>query len=1204
METQQAKELIEKTFTEKFDLVQYTQSFLSNLLNRYDDTKERGWSAGQIYQDFKEHVAAYKRVGLYTDPDGEEIELLVVRVKSFAKLERARTSLRNYVVKWLQSDDNKERARDYALVAFYSDEDKGQEDWRFSFIKLETEFRLNEKGRTTRETVLSPAKRYSYLVGLHEKSHTAQKQLLPLLERDFANPTLAEIEEAFSVEKVTDEFFKQYKELYDKLKKHLDDDTASQEILTDAGLDSSRFAKKLLGQVVFLYFVQKKGWLGVQRDKKWGSGHRFFLREIFEKTANKGQSFYADDLQYLFYEALAQERNGSWYERFNCHIPFLNGGLFEANYDWKSQPIHLPNELFGNDTINNAGDQGTGILDVFDRYNFTIKEDEPLEKEVAVDPEMLGKVFENMLETEERKGKGAFYTPREIVHYMCQESLIHYLDNSLNSYPTLYQEIDSPQVGFLGNKERTGQLKMTTEEPSIQVSKEDLETFIRLGPRIVENDARVVRKGEATKVYPQLTPDSIIQHAREIDRLLASIKICDPAIGSGAFPVGLLNEIVVARSLLTIHFDGYPVEKQGEKLDYYTRVDAWLLEKHRTLYNLKRHAIQESIYGVDIDASAIDIARLRLWLSLIVDEDNFDQIDALPNLDYKIVQGDSLVGFPPKSMSSQSWGTGLKEIEALKQQFFIETTHEKKQLLKSEIDEKIEQRLANTKRAFGYQIRFDFGLFFSEIWSGENGGFDIVIGNPPYVQIQTFSGQQIQKDWEKQEYNSFAKTGDLYCLFYEKGYRLLRNQGLLAFITSNKWMRAGYGKKMRQFLLNHTAIEQLIDFGDSPIFTEATTYTNILLFEKGANKSAIPKAWDLSSAYRKATSLDQMLTASPVGVPVMMDDAFIIIPPEFARIKERIEHVGTPLKQWDITINYGIKTGFNEAFIIDGQKKDELIAQDPKSAEILKPILRGRDIKRYRTDFADLWLVDTHNGHGNVTAIDIKNYPAIKTHLNQYWAALKKRQDKGKTPYNLRNCAYHEEFGKEKILWLEMSPKPNFTFDSNTIFVLNTAYILAGVNLKFVLAVLNSSVLDSYFPLISTDIRGKTRRYIKQYVENLPIPKISDERQRPFELLVDCVLYTKKNQSKLQSAYFEQLINGMVYELYFPDEIKAAKKEILAHLGDLQPITDEMSDEAKLAIIQAEFERLYDPSHPVRNHLETLDSVEEVRIIQEALKKK
>ncbi len=349
-----------------------------------------------------------------------------------------------------------------------------------------------------------------------------------------------------------------------------------------------------------------------------------------------------------------------------------------------------------------------------------------------------------------------------------------------------------------------------------------------------------------------------------------------------------------------------------------------------------------------------------------------------------------------------------------------------------------------------------------------------MIGNPPYVQIQNFSGQPIQKDWEKQNYQTFAKTGDIYCLFYEKGYRLLRKQGVLAFITSNKWMRAGYGEKLRQFFLDNTSIERLIDFGDSPIFSEATTYTNILLFEKGKT-TGTSKAWDMSTAYRKATSLARMLEENPAGAALFNEESFVIASTEMAAIKERIEKIGSPLKSWDIAIYRGTLTGFNEAFIIDGKRKDELIAADPKNAEIIKPILRGRDIKRYRVDFADLWLINTHNGHGKTPPINVKNFPAIKARLDQYLPELSKRQDKGVTSYNLRNCAYLEEFEKEKIVWLEMSPRPNFAYSDSEVFVLNTAHVLTGKHLKLLLAILNSEIMDCYFPMVSTDVRGKTR---------------------------------------------------------------------------------------------------------------------------------
>ncbi len=1169
MDHRQAQAQIKEIFEQPFDRERFTL-FARNLLNDFDE-RDNHYRGMMIWDAYREHIAQYWRIGRYDDPNGDALDILIVETKGLSKLDRARTSLRNFVVRHLKQFD-----KEVAVVAFYAKEDNGA-DWRFSLVKVEQEAELNPQGKVKLQTLLSPAKRYSYLVGQHEHSYTAQKQLLPLLERDYANPTIAELEAAFSVEKVTDEFFEQYKDLYVKLFEHLRREPSVQRVLGVEEQPLSRFAKKLLGQIVFLYFVQKKGWLGVPEAGQWGEGERAFLRKLFEKTAENDGNFYADALQYLFYEALAQKREASFYPRFGGKVPFLNGGLFEADYDWRNAQISLPNHLFRNDERTKAGDTGTGILDVFDRYNFTIKEDEPLEKEVAVDPEMLGKVFENMLEIVERRSKGAFYTPREIVHYMCQESLIHYLDNALNGNPATYNELGSPQIGFLGNESRGGQLSLTDEQPAQRVPKADIEELIRNGPLRLENDQRVLAKGKETRDYEYQLPESVRENAALLDEALRTIKICDPAIGSGAFPVGLLHEIVNARLVLQTFIP--PLKSGGGE----------------SAYDLKRHAILESIYGVDIDASAIDIARLRLWLSLIVDEDDFASIDALPNLDYKIVQGNSLIGFP------ENWrSAATQDIERLKQQFAVATDQQAKQGLKKRIDTIIAQRLENSAKVFGYPIDFDFRLWFSEVWQ-EKAGFDVIIGNPPYVQIQNFSGQSIQKDWEKQKYATFAKTGDLYCLFYEKGHRLLRHQGVLTFITSNKWMRAAYGEKLRQFFIKHTAIDQLIDFGDSPIFSEATTYTNILVFQKSVAQNQ-PTAWDLSTSYRKATSLLQLLAEHAPGVPTFSAEAFVIVPPEFAAIKQQIEQVGTPLNEWDVEIYRGILTGLNEAFIIDSKKKAELIAQDPKSAEILKPILRGRDIKRYRADFADLWLIETHNGYGTIPPIDINNYPAIKLHLDQYWEQLEARQDKGRTPYNLRNCAYHEEFAKDKIIWLEMSPQPNFTFESNTTFVLNTAYILTGKNLKHLLAILNSSILNSYFPLVSTDVQGKTRRYIKQYVDMLPIPPIAKEHQRPFEILVDYVLQTTKHEVKLQSAYFEQLIDGLVYELYFPAEIKAASKEILPHLGELTPMDDNLSDEAKLAIIQREFERLYDPRHPVRNHLETLDSVEVVRIIQESLK--
>ncbi|MCK5633082.1 class I SAM-dependent DNA methyltransferase, partial [bacterium] len=408
-----------------------------------------------------------------------------------------------------------------------------------------------------------PAKRYSFLVGKYEQAHTAKSQILPLLQNIANNPTVEDIESAFSIEKVTDEFFGQYKDLYVKLFEHFENDTHIQTELKKANIDNARFTKKLLGQIVFLYFLQKKGWLGVPENETWGKGQKRFVQNLFDEAQSKNKNYFKDYLQPLFYEALAKERNNenSFYKRFNCRIPFLNGGLFEAEYDWQNANITIPENLFRNTEKNKAGDIGTGILDVFDRYNFTIKEDEPLDKEVAVDPEMLGKVFENMLEITERKSKGAFYTPREIVHYMCQESLIHYLDNSLNDYSETYQELGNDQLNLLGNQGKTGQQTLQTNTQSIKIEKVDIETYIREGYFALENDQRAANKGE-TKTYQFQLPESIRQNADLIDQKLTEIRICDPAIGSGAFPVGLLHELVNAQLVLKPHLSNAYLNKK------------------------------------------------------------------------------------------------------------------------------------------------------------------------------------------------------------------------------------------------------------------------------------------------------------------------------------------------------------------------------------------------------------------------------------------------------------------------------------------------------------------------------------------------------------------------------------------------------------------------------------------------------------------
>lgn len=738
MNSQQARALIAETFPQAFDKGRF-RNFAINLLNDVDESKAQAWNTTYIKDAFKDHVSRFERLGTYTSPDKEKLDVLIVHLTTQSKLGRARTAIRNFVADHLKTRDNK----DAALVAFVSPTEK---QWRFSYVKMEYAAVEKEDGRVGVHTKLTPARRSSYLVGEAESCHTAQSRFLSLLQDTENHPTLAQIEDAFSVEAVTKEFFEQYKELFLDLKDELDDLAKKDKIIgaefAAKKINTADFSKKLMGQIVFLYFLQKKGWLGLPKRGDWGDGPHNFLRQLFAGKFRRYANFFNDILQPLFYDTLATDRgHEAWCKTFNCRIPFLNGGLFEplAGYDWQKTAIVIPNSLFSNTKTTSAGDTGTGILDVFDRYNFTVNEAEPLETEVAIDPEMLGKVFENLLEVKERKSKGSFYTPREIVHYMCQESIINYLDTALN---------DDKKI----------------------VPREDIETFIHSGDQASHYEAARV---EGTS-YQRKLPKTIETHARLLDDKLADIAVCDPAIGSGAFPVGMMQEIVRARSALTPYFNDV---------------------HDRTAYHFKRHAIQSCIYGVDIDPGAVEIAKLRLWLSLVVDEEDVQQIKPLPNLDYKIVVGNSLLGFPFKSPRVQ-------RIETLKAAYFDEADHDKKERLKREIDAELTQAFASSKSSLGYAVSFDFETCFSEVFRA-TGGFDVIIANPPYVDSEVMVKEQPEiRKAIGARFSTTKGNWDLYIPFLELSLTKLSRRGTSCLITPNKWLAISYGQAYRDAAKN------------------------------------------------------------------------------------------------------------------------------------------------------------------------------------------------------------------------------------------------------------------------------------------------------------------------------------------------------------------------------------------------------------------
>jgi predicted RNA methylase len=1131
MNKKQAQHSISELFTKSFDLERYKR-FLNNLLNRYEP-RDGHYTGNYIPDAFKQHIKQYWRIGKYIDPEGSQLDLLVVEVKSLSKLERARSSLRNFAVNRL-----KQFEKEASLIAFYAEDDQGA-DWRFSYVKIEHEAYKDDKGKVKLKQELTPAKRYSYLVGVHENSHTASKQLLPLLEMDYADPRIDEIEAAFSIEKVTDEFFEQYKMLFQKLAEHLKRQSwfkkGSEE---ERDQQVSRFAKKLLGQIVFLYFLQKKRWLGVPRDGRWGEGSKRFMWERYDQAIKAGGNYYRDFLQYLFYEALADERKGQsdsgYYARFDCCVPFLNGGLFEADYDWRNEAIELPNTLFHNDEKNKNGDTGTGILDVFERYNFTVKEDEPLEKEVAVDPEMLGKVFENMLEVSERKSKGAFYTPREIVHYMCQESLIHYLDNRLNTYATA-PELTETQGDIFGSSQQS------LGGGSIKVPEADIEILIRKGHLALENDTRVLNAGKETRDYKFQLPESVRLHAKAMDEALADIKVCDPAIGSGAFPVGMLHEIVNARMALALHSS---IEKSA--------------------YKLKRHAIGESLYGVDIDASAIDIARLRLWLSLIVDEEDYGRIDALPNLDYKIVHGDSLIGFP------ENWRSpAFDKIEELKKNFFQESDHDKKTTLKNKIDAEILQRMADSKKIFGWQVNFDFRLMFSEVWHQKNG-FDVVIGNPPY-------GVSLKGDIRNSIVKILSKVPDyeIYYFFIERARRLLRDDGINSYIIPNTILFNVYAANYRQDIVKNWEILELLDCTPFPLFQSAVVRNVIYAFKKHNR----PKREITYRSTSRANSFNTLVLEKKEAMPISDLLAFnqnwglaFKLEKIVSRAIAAIVSDSRPL----IDLCPEISQGLIAYDKYRGQSQDVIESRAYHYTEYhqgLKKWLKGEDITRYDVTWNGKHYIDYCDGIANPR--DPKFFIGDRVLIRE-----------------ITNPSLYAGFTSEEL------------YNDPSILIVKTNHQLHGLALE---AILNSELATFYhFNSSPKATKGEFPKILITDIKNFPI---NNNYSLFTTYLVSLSKYIKELQMhiknfKLQHSFFDQLSSSLVYQLYLPNEIKAANKDILSHIGDLKPISNEMTDEENLAVIQREFDRLYDPRHPVRNHLETLDSVEVVRTIREALQKK
>lgn len=841
----QAINLLEETFSNDFDMERF-QRFTKELFNHIK-IRENLIPLRKEYVDYAESVTS---LGVYRDPNNDVMEVFAVKLKRTSSMTRARTMQRNLIARYLRQFNRKG-----ALVAFYGE----NQDWRLSFVKIENQLFKDDNGNLKVKEDLTPAKRYSFLVGKNEPNHTCKKQFLDLIKQEDVDPSLREIENVFSIENVTKEFFDKYQALYLKLKKSLEsvikEDEELRKEFNQKNISNSDFSKKLMGQIVFIYFIQKKGWLGVKKDQPWGTGPKKFLRKLFDKEIVEYDNFFNDVLEPLFYDALSRVHEDNYYEPLNCKIPFLNGGLFETinEYNWKDTKILLDNEIFKK------------ILKTFDKFNFTVKEDEPLDKEVAVDPEMLGKVFENLLEVKDRKSKGEYYTPREVVHYMCQESLINYL------------------------------------ETNSDVPMEDIKEFIQLGDfalDLILREKNVYQRQLKWKKYG--IPTSIKENYDLIDKLLKDIKVVDPAVGSGAFPVGMMNEIVKARSVLSV-----------------------FSADDKKSYDLKRETIENSLFGVDIESSAVDITKLRFWLSLIVDEEDIENIKALPNLDHKIMCGNSLLEefegkklfddrllgeiqndyskeiesvdkkiealyillgkidtgkikdedsskrdeiskkikkldkkreklssgpeeeviqttlFDEKVKNSQK---KLKRLLDLQPKFFNEINKKAKEELRQEIEriewEFIEETLKeegneeSIKKLEKYKNDkskpfFLWKLYFSDVFRRKNPGFDVAILNPPYLGED--SHKEIFRPVAQGNLKEFYQGKmDYFYFFFHLALNICREDSQIAFITTNYYPTASGAEKLRKDFKKRVTIRRLINFNELRIFESAKGQHNMI----------------------------------------------------------------------------------------------------------------------------------------------------------------------------------------------------------------------------------------------------------------------------------------------------------------------------------------------------------------------------------------
>ena len=981
-------------------------------------------------------------------------------------------------------------------------------------------------------------------------------------------------------------------------------ETDLEEILAELKPDSCSYHQGILQNLFFGTLNQKMG-----KDPKTKKPYRAFAKD---EGFKKNRSTYGVDNLFRYESHFKDAETALDYF---SDIPFLNGGLFECldrtdpktkkkiyvdgfSRNKKKRPV-VPNHLFFTDELTGVdlsdaygertrrNEKVRGLLRILNSYKFTIVENTPIDQEIALDPELLGKVFENLLasyndetKTTARKQTGSFYTPRPIVEYMVNESLKAHLT--------------------------TAMVKSGMSEGE---AKTDLDILF---------------------AYTE-TPHPFTDH--QVDTLLDSIhtcKILDPACGSGAFPMGMLQQLVHIIHKLdpdNAKWMQLQINKASEIPDPSAR-DAAIKAIERDFadneddYGRKLYLIENCLYGVDIQPIAIQISKLRFFISLVCDQktnrnkEKNHGIRPLPNLETRFVAADTLIDLTKQEDFALFEDATVKRLESelqrVRHDHFAATTRQKKLALQKR-DHDIREKLAKEMEQGAFydqttaQKLADWNPYdpqasadyFEPLWMFDrslNDGFDIVIGNPPYVQIQKFPAAQ-KAIWTTQAFDTYAATADIYCLFYERGMRLLRDGGNLCYITSNKWMRAGYGGKLRKFLSTDVDTRAVLDFGMAQNFGAATTYTCIVQVSNQASQSATGSCYATDDRAAMADP-EIYFNENSVVQTHLSNDPWVVISRDRQRIKDLVEAQGVPLEDWDIQINYGIKTGFNDAFYITQEQRDAFIDEDPKCEELLVPLLRGRHIQRYKTNWDGTWMIATFpilNLKEEELPKPIHDYlsnwrerlePKPQGWKNRTWKGRKAGSYKWFETQDV--IGYHREFFKPKIIYPNMTKFLPFHYDSKGEFFGNQKCFIVTTNsesLSYLTAVLNSSIFKCCFKDNFPELLGHTYELGKIFMDLIKIRKPVGNQSPVFETLVEIVVFANATLST-SAQFFEDLIDACVMECYFREHM--AERDLL-FLDDLAPLLAKFdstaSETQKQGFLEALHQQLNAPDSPIRNRL-------------------